>query len=172
MDIRKSTSADSGLIRKLHVEAFDVSEREAVAKLALDLIDESESVLSLVAVENDEIIGHVVFSPMKIMPDDNLSAYILAPLAVAPDRQKQGVGSRLIRSGMDALAEMKVDAVFVLGDPDYYGRSGFRAGHGVSAPYPIPYPEAWLIREVTAGALQGVSGTAQCLAVLMDPEHW
>ena len=172
MHIRKSTSPDSQFIRKLHLEAFDSNEREVVSRLALELASASEPVLSLVAVEEDEIIGHVVFSPMKIIPGNDVFAYILAPLAVVPARQKQGIGTQLIQSGLNALAEMGVDAVFVLGDPNYYKRSGFYVGHSINAPYQLPYPEAWLAKELKAGALQGVTGTADCMPALMLPELW
>lgn len=172
MHIRKSTLSDSQLIKQLHLEAFDSNEREDVSRLALELISESESVQSLVAIEGDEIIGHVVFSPMRITPSNDVLAYILAPLAVAPAKQKQGVGSKLIQSGLDTLTAIGIDAVFVLGDPNYYSRSGFNIRHSVKTPYQLAYPEAWLALELKAGSLQGVSGTADCLSALMFPKLW
>ena len=154
------------------MEAFDSNEREVVAKLALELVGESESVLSLVATEDDEIIGHIVFSPMKIASNNDSLAYILAPLAVAPAKQKQGIGSQLIQFGLKTLSEIGVDAVFVYGDPNYYNRSGFNRRHKIEAPYKLEYSVAWLAIELTENSLQGVSGTASCLSPLMSSELW
>ncbi len=172
MNIRESLTSDLESIRNLHLEAFGEEEGETVSKLALDLAGGSSSILSLVAVEEGAVIGHVVFSPISISNNDNLSGFILAPLAVLPSEQKQGVGGRLIQFGLDTLAKNDVDAVFVLGDPNYYSRSGFHTGHDVNPPYSLPYPEAWQAKELKVGALQGVSGTVECVSVLMSPELW
>jgi len=174
MNIRESLNSDLESIRNLHLEAFGEEENEEVSKLALDLASDSDSssILSLVAVEEGAVIGHVVFSPISISNNDNLSGFILAPLAVSPSEQKQGVGSKLIQFGFDTLAKNDVDAVFVLGDPNYYSRSGFHTDHDVNPPYSLPYPEAWQAKELKVGALQGVSGTVECVSVLMSPELW
>ncbi|KHD07787.1 hypothetical protein PN36_29015 [Candidatus Thiomargarita nelsonii] len=174
MNIRESLNSDLESIRNLHLEAFGEEENEEVSKLALDLASDSDSssILSLVAVEEGAVIGHVVFSPISISNNDNLSGFILAPLAVSPSEQKQGVGSKLIQFGFDTLAKNDVDAVFVLGDPNYYSRSGFHTDHDVNPPYSLPYPEAWQAKELKVGALQGVSGTVECVSVLMPPELW
>lgn len=172
MEIRESLTSDLESIRCLHLDAFDEEENEEVSKLALDLVDDSSSILSLVAVEEDAVIGHVVFSPVSISNNGNLSGFILSPLAVSPSEQKQGVGNKLIQFGLDLLAKSGVDAVFVLGDPNYYSRSGFHTGHDVNPPYPLPYPEAWQVKELKVGALQGISGTVECVSTLMFPGLW
>jgi len=172
MNIRKSLTSDLESIRNLHLEAFGEEESEEVSTLALDLAGVSSSILSLVAVKVGAVIGHVVFSPISISDNDNLSGFILAPLAVSPLEQKQGVGSKLIQFGLDTLAKNDVDAVFVLGDPNYYCRSGFHTGHDVNPPYSLPYPEAWQAKELKVGVLQGVSGTVECVSALMSSKLW
>ena len=74
---------------------------------------------------DNQIIGYVSYSPILVKPDETISGYILAPLAVSPDYQKQGVGSNLIGTGIDILKSEGVDALMVCGDPNYYGRFGF-----------------------------------------------
>ncbi|CAG34972.1 GNAT family N-acetyltransferase [Desulfotalea psychrophila] len=172
MIIRESKSRELEAIYALHMAAFDADERELVAKLAIDLIKAAHPLLSLVAVSDDLVIGHILFSPVSISNNDNLSCFILAPLAVSPARQRQGVGSQLIEHGLRTLTAQGADVVFVLGDPDYYSRSGFHPVHDVSPSYSLPYPEAWQAKELRVGALQGVSGTVECVSVLMSPELW
>ena len=172
MEIRESLASELSSIGDLHLEAFGEEEGEQVSKLAVELASNSPSNFSLVALEEDSIIGNAVFSPVGISNHADLSGFILAPLAVSPSRQKQGVGSRLIKTGLDVLAKKQVDVVFVLGDPNYYGRSGFHTDHDVNPPYSLPYPEAWQVLELKAGILKGVSGTVKCAPALMYPELW
>ncbi len=78
-------------------------------------------VISLVAVEADRVVGHILFTRLGAP----FPALALAPLAVVPERQRRGIGSRLIRTGLDAAAQGGWRGVFVLGEPGYYGRFGF-----------------------------------------------
>jgi putative acetyltransferase len=97
---------------------------------------EGAAVLSLVAEADGEIAGHVLYSRLRIDPDaDGASA--LAPVAVAPERQKQGIGTRLIEQAHRMLATRGEKIVFVLGDPAYYGRFGFSVG--AATPFRTPY---------------------------------
>jgi predicted N-acetyltransferase YhbS len=135
-------------------------------------------VLSLAAIESEEIVGHIIFTKVYI-PDGNkaISARILAPLAVHPDVQKTGVGEKLIKEGLKLLKEDKVDIVFVLGHPDYYPRFGFvpKAEElGFKAPYPIPeeHADAWMVQKLSNGVIGRLKGTVQCSKVLNQPQHW
>jgi predicted N-acetyltransferase YhbS len=100
----------------------------------------------------------------------------LAPLAILPDKQKQGIGEQLINEGLRLLEEAGTELVFVLGHPAYYPRCGFiPAGEqGFDAPYPIPeeHAEAWMVQELRSGVLKQYSGTVQCSEVLNEPQHW
>lgn len=174
MNIRKSESNELDAIHALHVDGFGEDEGEMIAQLACDILnDESaEPLLSLVAVEDEKIIGHIIFSTMKIEGNEEVSAYILAPLAVAKTNQKQGIGTQLIEKGLAELKARGGELVFVLGDPNYYGRMGFAAGHLISAPYDLEYPEAWIAQELETDVLSKLKGVAKCCSSLMRWDYW
>ena len=174
MDIRESAVRDHDAIAALHREAFGTTEGPTVSQLAVELlITESEPpALSLVAEETGDIVGNIIFTPVTIDGREDISVYILAPLAVATDRQAGGIGTALIRRGTELLEDRGVEIVLVLGDPRYYSRSGFSADHGIEEPYALKYPEAWLAKEIRRGALAGMTGVAKCVAPLNNPEYW
>jgi lincosamide nucleotidyltransferase A/C/D/E len=129
-NIRSETINDQDAIRENHRLAFG---GPAEAKLVEDLRQSGDAVISLVAERDSRIIGHVLFSKLKAP----MKALGLAPVAVHPSFQKQGVGLALIREGLDQAKEDGWMCVFVLGDPAYYGRFGFRveAAKGYNSPY-------------------------------------
>ena len=123
------------------------------------------------------LIGHVLFTRVRIFGSRKPAcAHILAPLAVMPERQRQDVGTQLVKRGLALLEESGCELVFVLGHPEYYPRFGFQpAGRvGFSAPYPIPEEnsEAWMVLELATGGMTHVHGKVQCAAALNKPEHW
>ena len=147
MNIRIATTQDQDAIRRLYWSAFPERENEIVATLAVELLAERSAlpIISLVAEMEDDVVGHVAFSPVEIANQATIQAYILAPLAVRPGVQKQRIGSALVEYGMQRLSAMGVDIIFVYGAPEYYGRFGFSAdtAQGYSAPYPLQYPFGW-----------------------------
>ena len=131
--------ADVTAIRAVHESAFP-SAQEA------DLVDalraDGDLVLSLVAVKDGGVAGHIAFSRMTVKNEaQDFPAVALAPLAVTPDLQRWGIGTALIESGLRQLAEGDETLVFVVGAPAYYGRFGFSAAlaSGFSSPYAGPY---------------------------------
>ena len=172
IEIRDSLPAELPAIKALHLAAFGDEESEEVAQLAIDLVRCPEPVLSLVAVSNGQLLGHIVFSPVTFTDNPELTGSILSPMGVSPAAQKRGIGSQLIAAGLDHLKQAGVDAVFVLGDPAYYGRSGFHCNHQVQTPYPVPYPEAWQVLELMPGVLEGREGSISCVEPLMVPGLW
>jgi predicted N-acetyltransferase YhbS len=128
--IRSETINDHDAIREIHRLAFG---RPAEAKLVDDLRQSRDAAISLVAERDSQIIGHVLFSKLKAP----MKAVGLAPVAVHPSFQKQGVGSALVREGLAQAKEDGWMCGFVLGDPAYYGRFGFRVenARGYSSPY-------------------------------------
>ena len=100
----------------------------------------------------------------------------LAPLAVVPKFQKQGVGGALVKKGLELLSESGVELVFVVGHPGYYPRHGFtQAGElGFETPHPFPeeHADAWMVRALRPGVLGAVSGRLVCCDVLNKPELW
>ena len=108
-----------------------------VAELSKDTTN--PSIKSFVAEVDNQVIGYVSYSPIFFKSDAIVSGYILAPLAVFPDHQKQGIGSNLIKSGIDMLTKKGGDVLLVYGDPAYFGRFGFKeeGGHSFVPPYPL-----------------------------------
>lgn len=174
MHIRESTESDKNFIRQVQKEAFGEAEGESVSQLAIDLLEDKTAlpILSLVAEIDNCVVGHVIFSSVKIVGAQVTGAYILAPLAVANALHGSGIGTALINRGLGILGERNAEFVLVLGDPQYYSRTGFRAGHGLKPPHELEYPEAWMAQELRDGALSAIQGTVQCADSLNSPEHW
>ena len=174
MYIRESVENDKDAIRIVHIAAFGESDGETISQLAIELLEykNAEPTLSLVAEQNNEIIGNIIFSPVKIEGIKGVSAYILAPLAVANDNQKKGIGTKLINQGIETLRNRGADIVLVYGDPNYYARTGFKAGHNLEAPYKLEYPEAFLAQELVKGVLAKTQGMVRCALPLNSAELW
>ena len=175
MEIRESVENDKKSIRKVHLNAFDQSEGETVSQLAIDLLEDKTAlpILSLVAEQDGVIIGNVIFSSVNIEGAEGVSAYILAPLAVTRFAQGKGTGTRLINKGLETLKERGAEIVLVYGDPDYYKRTGFKAGHNLKPPHKLKYPEgAWMAQELVENILIKIQGTVRCALSLNSPEYW
>jgi len=179
LEIRKSTEADRGDIEKIHTKAFGEKKGPEIAELVNGLFDDKTAMplLSLVAVENDQLIGHILYTKSVLTGNDKpISIRLLAPLAVLPDAQSKGVGSKLIKEGISQLRDAGVELVFVLGHPEYYPRCGFTTAGvlGFEAPYPIPeeHADAWMVQALEDGVIGHVKGKVQCSKVLNQPQHW
>ena len=174
MNIRQSLETEKEQLRKLHLETFGQEEGDSVSTLTIKLLDDptAQPYLSLIAEENNQIIGHVLFTPVKIENSKEQNGYILAPLAVSTSLQRSGIGKQLIKTGLDMLKEQGVEYVLVLGDPAYYSLSGFHTDHQIKPPYDLPYPEAWMAQELKPGVLQNIKGTVVCADALNEREYW
>jgi putative acetyltransferase len=128
-----------------------------------DLVDQlrgsEHSLVSLVAELDGRVVGHILFSRMWIeTPAGRISAVALAPVAVRPDRQREGIGSRLIEHGLELLREHGERIVIVAGHPNYYPRFGFLTEKAKFLHSPFP-SEAFMAMELSAGALEGIRGS-------------
>jgi putative acetyltransferase len=134
MLIRTEQTDDRRAIHEVVESAF---RRKDEADLVDRLRNDGDGVISLVAAEDIEIVGHVLLSKMTAP----FRALGLAPVSVRPHRQRSGIGSQLIRSALEQAKAQRWQAVFVLGDPRYYGRFGFAAAlaSGFKSPYAGPY---------------------------------
>jgi putative acetyltransferase len=105
--------------------------------------------LSLVALDGDEVVGHILYSRARLASGDE--ALALAPMAVVPERQGSGIGSRLVEESLRRAEGTGFPLVVVLGHAEYYPRFGFEpaAGYGVEAPWPVP-PEVWMVKPLPA----------------------
>ena len=176
MQIRESVENDKDTIRTAHQNAFGEPEGEAVSQLAIDLLEDkttAQPILSLVAEQNNEIVGNIIFSPVNIKGFKGVSAYILAPLAVTKNNQGKGIGTQLINKGLEILKERGAEIVLVYGDPNYYMRTGFKADHDLKPPNKLKYPEeAWMAQELVENILIKTHGMVQCASSLNSPEYW
>lgn len=157
MLIRPETSADFEAIG--HVETVALGAGEA--KLVVALRASGKAILSLVAELNSQIVGHIFFSPVVIETASGpFQAIGLGPMAVLPDFQKRGIGSALVRAGLEELRQSGQPAIVVLGHAEFYARFGFRPAHhfGIKCLYDVP-PEAFMAVELAPSVLADKSGT-------------
>jgi putative acetyltransferase len=155
MKIRAENPEDVSAVRKVNIAAF---ERENEANL-VDRLRGIGSTFSFVAAEFEQIVGHIFYSPVQIECTDNLFVLGLAPVAVLPEHQRQGIGSLLIQHSLEHCARLGCQAVVVLGDPEYYPRFGFVTAKekGLKSEYTVP-DEAFMVLELASGALHLCSG--------------
>ncbi len=135
--IRETVADDLVLLEKLYPCVFP---EEDLRPLLRRLMLRKTGVLSLVALRNGELSGHVAFTEC-IAGEEGGKVSLLGPLAVSPCHQRRGIGSALVREGMARLSEHGFSEILVLGDPAYYGRFGFVAEEELAPPYPLP--EGW-----------------------------
>jgi putative acetyltransferase len=155
LTVHAETPEDLEAVRQVNRKAFG---REDEARLVDALRGGGYARLSLVAEEAGRVVGHVLFSDLPIVTQaGTLHALALAPVAVLSDRQRQGIGSRLIREGLRTCAEAGHRVVVVLGHPLYYPRFGFsaRLAERLKAPFSGP---AFMALELVPGALADVTG--------------
>jgi putative acetyltransferase len=160
MGIRAERPGDISDIREVNLAAFDTS-TEA------DLVDilraQARPIVSLVAEDDGRITGHILFSPVTLSSAPALRMMGLAPMAVTPARQRQGIGSALVRAGVEECRRLGCAAVVVLGHADYYPRFGFMpaSSHfGLVSEYDVSDPE-FMALELHAGVLQDKAGTVR-----------
>lgn len=146
--IRRERPEDIPGIRTVVTEAFG---RPAEAVLVDALREAAALTVSVVADVGGRIVGHAGFSPITIGGAQH--ALALAPVAVGPRYQRQGIGATIIRSGLELCREMDCPIVVVLGEPAYYKRFGFTpaSGYGISCPFPVA-DEAYMALELVQGA--------------------
>jgi len=162
-EIRDAKFADQRAIHDLYSAAFP---HEELRPLIVDLEAESSGVLSLLSTNGTGIVGHVMFTTCNL-EGSTLKAALLGPLAVAPDAQRRGTGSSLVRDGLQRMACVGVSIVCVLGDPAYYRRFGFLPEERVKPPYSLP--KEWI------GAWQSLRTGASHLVpegTLLVPKPW
>jgi len=156
--VRPETPADVASIRALTTRAFGGT-GEAV--LVDRLRARGALVVSWVAEYGGEVVGHVAFSPVALFGAPAVRCLGLGPMAVAPERQRGGVGSLLVRAGLARCRDLGGEAVVVLGHPEYYPRFGFlpASRFGVRCAWDVP-DEVFMALELCPGALRDARGPA------------
>ncbi len=157
MIIREEQTEDIPGVREVEEAAFG---REAEAELVDRLRQRGAVTLSLVAVEGDQVLGHVLFSPGEVTDgQQSWACEGMGPVAVLPEQQRTGIGKKLIEKGLVICWQRGVKAVFVLGDPAYYSRFGFTCTdqYGIQCEFKVPV-EDFMVAALEEGSLKGWSG--------------
>jgi len=160
LTIRLETPEDRVSIRHVNQEAFGQKEE---AEIVEKLRDRGVLSLSLVAVQDDVVVGHIAFSPVEITSESSsFEALALAPMAVLPPHQNKGIGSQLVLAGLNECRRLGHEITVVLGHPNYYPRFGFVPAipKGIKCEFEVP-DEAWMVLELREGAFAGIQGTVR-----------
>ena len=167
--IRRVEASDLTAVEQLYLSAFP---DEDLLPLVRSLAGQPDVAIGWVGLLGGEIIGHIVFTRCAV--EDILSdVYLLGPLAVAPKCQRNGVGKRLIESGLEGLRTRNGTRVFVLGDPAYYSRIGFVAEKLLKPPFDLPadWDGAWQSQSLAEEGT-GLSGSLIVPPVWNKRELW
>jgi putative acetyltransferase len=160
LTIRREKPEDHPAVYEINRQAF---ETDTEARLVDALRGVEQPSISLVAELDGKPVGHILFTPVSLFGTLSGAEVVgLAPMAVLPEFQNQGIGSALVRSGLEACRASGTCLVFVLGHPDYYPRFGFQP----VAPLGLHYKDTQLdpyffVLELVPGALEGASGTVE-----------
>jgi putative acetyltransferase len=130
------------------------------ANLVDALRQQAQPLISLVAEDDGAIVGHILFSPVSLAGYGDVKIMGLGPMAVAPDHQREGIGSALVCAGLDRCKQLGFGAVVVLGHPEYYPRFGFlpSSRFGIGCEYEVP-EEVFMVMELQLDYLRGRAGT-------------
>lgn len=152
-----------------------MEEGALIGELVRDLLaGTAENDLFVFTAEDDgTIVGGIVFSRLTYEQDDR-TVFVLAPVAVATDRQGKGIGQRLLNHGLASLRDAGVDIAMTYGDPNYYAKVGFVpiSEADAQAPFPLNHPEGWLGQSLTDRAMAPLRGPSRCVEALSDPVFW
>jgi putative acetyltransferase len=161
MEIRQEKQEDINEIRALNERAFGQPQE---ANIIDKLRSNCEGLLSLVAIENEKIAGHILFSPAVIEGQHGIIKGMgLAPMAVLPEMQRQGTGTQLVKTGIENLKKMQCPFIIVLGHPEYYPRFGFERAslYGIKCQWEGIPDEAFMVLRLDKSTMNPVSGLAK-----------
>jgi putative acetyltransferase len=155
IEIRDEQPGDAAAVREVNRQAFGQDEEGRIVDA---LRDNGAASLSLVAVDSGAIVGHIMFSPLSV---GHLVGEGLGPMAVVPSHQRQGIGTRLVKAGIERLRSTGCPFVVVIGHPSFYPRFGFQpaAGYGLICEWDVP-PDVFMVNILNpdvVGRLRGVA---------------
>ena len=156
IDIRDEQPADHAAVREINRVAFG---QDLEASIVDALRANGGALLSLVAVRDARVVGHIMYSPVRV---GQVVGAALGPMAVAPEMQRQGIGTALVTAGNERLARTGCPFVLVLGHPAFYPRCGFTPAsrHGVACPWTVP-DDAFMIAVLDATRSADAVGLAE-----------
>lgn len=166
MVIRAEEGRDWAAVHAVNAFAFETS---AEARLVARLRQEAQPVVSLVAEDEGEILGHVIFSPVSRSGHAHLKILGLGPMAVLPAHQRKGIGSALVCAGLEQGKQLGFGAIVLVGHPEFYSRFGFQPASrfGIACEFDVP-EEAFMAIELESGFLADASGTIKYHAAFSE----
>ena len=166
MLIRYEDPMDYAAVHRVNKSAF---ETPAEANLVNVLRKDAHPIVSLVAEENGEIVGHIMFSPVSLSDHGGFKIMGLGPMAVVPEQQGKGIGSALVKAGLERCKELGFGAAVVLGHSGYYPRFGFAPSirFGIGCESEVPQ-DAFMVLELQTGYLQSAKGIIKYNAAFND----
>ena len=157
IEIREERPGDVAAIRDVNKRAFGQDQEGNIVDA---LRSNAAGVLSLVATLNGQVVGHIMYSPLTV--GGEVTGAALGPMAVVPERQGQGIGSRLVDAGNRKIKDAGWPFIIVLGHADFYPRFGFMpaSAHGIKCQWEVP-DDVFMLLVLDEAKMQGVSGLAK-----------
>lgn len=158
IQIRDESPDDVASIREVNTRAFG---QDQEGRIVDALRSNGAGLLSLVATLNDRVVGHIMYSPLSIGSDAVMGAG-LGPMAVHPEHQRQGIGTKLVEAGNRRLKDAGCPFIVVVGHPGFYPRFGFSpaSSHGIKCEWEVP-DDVFMLLVLDSGRMQSVSGLAK-----------
>ena len=178
VNFRHHNAEEARSIVQLFNSVFTQSEGEAegalIGKLVTDLFDTTDhhDLFNFVAVDADAVVASIFFTRLKF--DDHQEVFMLAPVAVCRERQREGIGQALIRHGLKDLDGRGVEFVITYGDPAFYGKVGFQpvSPSTIRPPFNLTQPEGWLGQSLSEKSMTTLSGNCKCVDAFNTPVYW
>ncbi|WP_406611327.1 GNAT family N-acetyltransferase [Agarivorans sp. JK6] len=162
------------LFEQVFADSEGAEEGQLIKALVAEMIETTpeQDLIGFVASTNEELVGCIFFSRM-LLASDNV-AFILSPVAIATKQQGQGVGQKLINYGVEQLRKLDVDLLITYGDPNFYGKVGFKqiTEKQIKAPCKLSHPEGWLAQSLSNQEIPNIKGASQCVAALNKQKYW
>lgn len=164
-----------GLFSAAFTASEGADEGALIGRLVRDLLSGTapEDIFVFLAEDRGTLIGGVIFTRLEFAGDSR-TGFLLSPMAVAQERQGEGVGQGLLRHALDRLRAAGVEIAITYGDPAFYGKVGFlpMSPDDVPAPHPLSQPAGWIGQLLAGGAVPPLPGPSSCAAALDDPALW
>lgn len=173
-DYQTRTDEVAALFTATFTASEGAEEGALIGALVRDMLQTPEDDLTVfLSLDADRVTGGICFSRLSF-PQDLRRVFLLSPVAVATAEQGKGVGQALLRHGLQTLRAQGVDVAVTYGDPNYYGKVGFRpvTADMVPPPLPLNHPEGWLAQSLDGAPLAPLQGPSTCVAALNNPDYW
>lgn len=179
MEISRPALTDVDRLAALFDETFTAAEGAEegalIGRLAREIFETTapEDLYGFVAAEEEGLAGCILFTRLRFA-EEARTVFLMAPVAVGPGFQRQGLGQRLIAHGLAELRAQGVDIVLTYGDPAYYAKTGFAAIDETvaQAPMPLTFPHGWLGQSLTDQPIGALRGASRCVPAFNKPDLW